>query len=253
VTVLVTGGTGQIGRPLVKLLRSRDVPVVVATRTPGPDAALSRRLDLATGDGLPEVLDGVHAVVALHTDSRRAREVDADGTARLAPAAKAAGVQHLLLLSIVGCDRVPLAYYRAKLVAEQAVEESGVGWTVQRATQFHTLVRRIAGSMPARGPVAVLPRGWGAQPVDPAAVVDRLAELVRGGPRGRVEDLAGPQHISLAEAARLVSQPRWVLQVPVPGRVGAGFSAGGNLPRRGALIRGSSFTEWLATTSEVAA
>lgn len=250
-TVLVTGGTGQIGRPLVQLLRSRDVPVVVASRTPGPDAALSRRLDLATGDGLPEVLDGVHAVVLLHTDPRQAREVDAEGTARLAKAAKVAGVQHLLLLSVVGCDRIPLALYRAKVAAEEAVAASGVGWTVQRATQFHTLVERIAGSLFARGPVAVMPKGWGAQPVDPTAVVERLAELVAAGPSGRVEDLAGPQRISLAEAARLVSQPRWLMQVPVPGRVGAGFAEGGNLPRRGALIRGSSFTEWLAATSEV--
>ena len=252
-TVLVTGGTGQIGRPLVQLLRSRDVPVVVATRTPGPDAALSRRLDLATGDGLPDVLDGVHAVVLLHTDPRRAREVDAEGTARLARAAKAAGVQHLLLLSIVGCDRVPFGYYRAKVAAEKAVEESGVGWTVQRATQFHTVVRRIAGSLPAHGPVAVLPRGWGSQPVEPAAVVERLAELVSGRPSGRVDDLAGPQRISRAEAARLVSKPRWLLQVPVPGRLGRSLADGGNLPRAGALIRGSSFTEWLAATTEVTA
>lgn len=245
-TVLVTGGTGQIGAPLVQLLRSRDVPVVVASRTPGPDRALSRHLDLATGTGLPEVLDGVHAVVLLHTDPRRAREVDGEGTARLAQAARAAGVEHLLLLSIVGCDRIPLGYYRAKVAAEQAVATSGVGWTVLRATQFHTLVARVAGSLPARGPLAVVPKGWASQPVAPAAVVERLAELVAGAPAGRVDDVAGPQRVTFAEAARLVSAPRWVWQVPVPGKVGRGFAHGGNLPRRGAMVMGPSFGEWLA-------
>lgn len=248
-TVLVTGGTGTIGRPLVALLRSRDVPTVVASRAGGPDPALTRALDLATGAGLDDALDGVRTVVLLHTDPRNAAQVDGEGTARLARAAKAAGVEHLLLLSIVGCDRIPLAYYRAKVVAERAVRESGTGWTVQRATQFHTLIHRLVRPM-RRSPVAVVPRGFATQPVDERVVVERLAELVAAGPSGRVEDLAGPQRLTVDQAVRLVAEPQQphVLAVPVPGRVGRAFANGGNLPRRGALVRGPSFAEWLAAS-----
>jgi uncharacterized protein YbjT (DUF2867 family) len=250
VTVLVTGGTGAIGRPLVDLLRSRDVPTVVASRAGGSDPALTRALDLRSGAGLDEALDGVRTVVLLHTDPRRPAQVDGAGTARLARAAKAAGVEHLLLLSIVGCDRVPFGYYKAKVVAEQALAESGTGWTVQRATQFHTVVLRLARAM-RRGPLAVVPRGFASQPVDEATVVERLAELVAAGPSGRVDDLAGPQRLTLGDAVRLVAQPQrvHVIGVPVPGRMGRAFANGGNLPRRGALVRGPSFSEWVATSA----
>lgn len=245
-TVLVTGGTGRIGAALVSLLRSRDVPVVVASRGGGADPALSRRLDLAAGGGLGDVLDGVRTVVLLHTDPRNAAEVDGEGTARLAAAAKGAGVEHLLLLSIVGCDQVPLRLYRAKVTAERAVAASGTGWTVQRATQFHGLVAQLARAV-TRGPLAVVPRGWQAEPVDEVAVVDHLARLVAGGPAGRLPDVAGPQRVSLADAVRLVASPRRpaVLTVPVPGPVGRALARGGNLPRDGSLVVGRSFSQWL--------
>ncbi|GAB2676593.1 SDR family oxidoreductase [Thalassiella azotivora] len=249
-TVLVTGGRGLVGSRLVPLLRSADVPVVVASRSADGDPALQRRLDLRTGDGLARALDGVRTVVALHSDPRHPTAVDAAGTARLAEAARAAGAEHLVLLSILGSDRVPFPLYRAKVAAEEAVAGSGTGWTVLRAAQFHEFVHRLVTTVRA-GSVVAVPRGWAAQPVDLGVVVDELAGIVRSGPRGRVPDLAGPQRLPLADAARLAAGRRRtrVLALPVPGRASRAFRAGGNLPEDGARLRGPSFTEWLKAGS----
>lgn len=250
-TVLVTGGTGNIGRRLVPLLRSRDVPVVVASRTAGTDPALTRQVDLRTGAGLPEALDGVRTVVLLHSDPRRAAQVDDRGTARVATAAKAAGVEHLVLLSIVGCDRVPLGLYRAKVAAEDAVAASGTGWTVQRSTQFHTFAATLGRAL-GRGPLGVAPRGWSVQPADDDAVAARLAEIVAGPALGRASDVAGPQRLSLADVVRQVRRPRWLTQPLVPGALSRALREGGNLPGEGAHVTGPSFAEW-RTRQEVPA
>jgi uncharacterized protein YbjT (DUF2867 family) len=251
VSILVTGGTGRIGSALVPELRRRGHIVVVGTRRAGNDPAASRRLDLATGDGLDAALEGVRTVVLLHSDPRHARQVDDEGTARLARAAGRAGVEHLLLLSIVGCDQIPLRLYRAKVAGEQAVQASGTGWTVQRATQFHTLIASIAAKL-RRGPIAIAPRGFVSQPVAEEIVVARLADLVSAGPGGRVADIAGPQRVSFWEAVRLVAEPDRprVVRVTVPGRVAKAYARGRNLPAKGALLAGASFSEWLQQQRE---
>ena len=63
---------------------------------------------------------------------------------------------HLIYISIVGCDRNPYPYYRAKYACELVLERSGLPVTVVRATQFHTLVAAIAGAV-SHGPVALVP------------------------------------------------------------------------------------------------
>jgi uncharacterized protein YbjT (DUF2867 family) len=94
-------------------------------------------------------------------------------------------------VSIVGVDRIPYGYYRAKLATETVVEESGLPWTILRATQFHDLIRRIAGVL-AKSPVVPVPAGVRFQPVDVHEVAARVVELATGTPAGRVDDMGGP-------------------------------------------------------------
>ena len=106
---------------------------------------------------------------------------------------------HLLYVSIVGVDRVPFGYYRAKLAAEEVFAGSGLPHTILRATQFHDLVRTVL-AWAARAPVLLVP-AMPDQPVDAGEVADRLVALAAGEPRGRVPDLGGPEVRDFRELA----------------------------------------------------
>src|SRR5699024_6352040 len=105
--------------------------------------------------------------------------------------------------SIVGIDRVPMFYYRAKLAGERALQQSAHPWTILRATQFHDLAWSLARAV-TRPPVALLPRGVRLQPVSAGEVGARLAELAVGAPVGRAPDFGGPEVLGLEEIVRIV-------------------------------------------------
>ncbi|MBT0993427.1 NAD(P)H-binding protein [Cellulomonas sp. DKR-3] len=232
--VLVTGGTGMLGREVVAELLRRGRAVRLLSRRPATDDApgIGRVVgDLTTGAGLDTALAGVAAVIHCASEpGTPARDVEAAG--RLLIAARAAGTPHLVFISIVGVDAIPYSYYRAKLEVEGLVEAGGVPWTTLRATQFHQFVPRLLDRMTVAG-LTVLPGGTSVQPVEVREVAARLVDLVAAGPSGRVEDLAGPQVLSAREAYRIVAaaqgrRPRSV-SVPLPGKAFAAVRAGHHL------------------------
>jgi uncharacterized protein YbjT (DUF2867 family) len=228
VKVLVTGGTGMIGRALVERLRDH-AEVRVLSRRAGPGVL---RGDLETGEGLAAAVDGVDAIAhcASAADYRRP-ERDVAQT-RLLLAALGDARPHLLYISIVGVDKIRFGYYRAKLATERLILDSGLPYTILRTTQFHDLALMFLMLL-TRGPVAIAPRGFRGQPVDTGEVADRMAGLVLGGPAGRVPDLGGPRVEDAAEMVRaylaVTGRRRPVLRLPVPGRTAADFRAGGGL------------------------
>lgn len=223
VAVLVTGGTGTLGRPTVARLQEAGHDVRVLSRRNAPGLATG---DLATGQGLPAALEGRTTVLHLATSSR-----DDEATASLVRAATAAGIEHLVLISIVGVDRIPLPYYRRKLESERIVAASGVPYTVLRATQFHDLVARLFAAQ-RWSPVLVAP-AFRLQPVDVREVATRLAELCAGPPANRVPDIGGPETLPAPALGRLwavgVGSRRPVLPLRLPGRTFAAYRAGHNL------------------------
>ncbi|MDI6411918.1 SDR family oxidoreductase [Streptomyces albus] len=246
--VLVTGGTGTLGRPLVDRLLVDGVPVRVMSRRPRP--ADDNRpcewavCDLLTGAGLAAAVSGVRAIVHCATDPWREVRV----LSRLAEAARRADCPHLVYISIVGVDRVPFPYYRAKLAAERALARSGVPWTVLRATQFHELVAGLTTAQ-RRLPFVVTPAGFRFQPVAVGEVAARLAGLVQGPPAGRVPDMGGPRVLTAREAAgltlRATGRRARVHELPLPGRTARAFRRGGNLAPGHATGRGR-FEDFLA-------
>jgi uncharacterized protein YbjT (DUF2867 family) len=246
--VLVTGGTGVLGRELVARLRDR--PEVTEVRV------LSRRQidrpgfvhgDLETGEGLAAALEGVDVVAhcASGADYRRPQR-DVAQTRQLVQAA-GTGRPHIVYISIVGIDQIPFGYFRAKLAAERVIEQSGLPWTILRTTQFHDLALMFLMLM-VKLPVAVVPRGIQGQPVDTGEVADRMAELVLGPPAGRVPDLGGPRVEDPERMVRtflaLTGRRRPVLRVPLPGRVAARFRAGHHMVSDG--VRGTrTFEDYL--------
>lgn len=251
--ILVTGGTGTLGRALVHTLLDAGRPVRVLSRRPRtpavPDAVEWVVGDLLTGHGLPESLAGVRTVVHCASDPRKP-DHDLDAAVQLLVACRAAHVEHLVYISIVGVDAVELALYGVKRRVEEFVEDGGIPWTILRATQFHDFVANLLDSL-SRGPVAVLPTDLQDQPVDVREVAARLLELVEAGPSGRVADLGGPQILDVAELMRTfldaTGRRRPVWSVPVPGRL-RGFRDGGHLTPEHADGR-VTFAEWLGASS----
>ncbi|KKD02970.1 SDR family oxidoreductase [Streptomyces sp. WM6386] len=240
-TILVTGGTGTLGRLVAERLRADGHEVRVLSRHAQPYA-----VDLREGGAALDVaVEGVDTVVHCATTQTGG---DEKAAVNLIAAARRAGVGHLVYISIVGVDRVPFGYYRSKLAVEKQVEESGLGWTVLRATQFHDLLVRALRAM-AKSPVLVLPAGVSDQPVEVAEVADRLAELAAGSPAGRVADLGGPEvrsFESLAQAyVKASGRRRAVVNVPLTGKAYRGFRAGGHLAPEQAVGKGT-FEEYLA-------
>jgi uncharacterized protein YbjT (DUF2867 family) len=232
--VLVTGGTGLLGRAVADRLTHAGHEVRVLSRRAQPAGRWPTVVaDLGTGDGLTDSVAGVSAIVHSASDPRAVDAVDVEGTERLLDAARNAGSPHLIYISIVGIDRIPYRYYRAKRAAERAIESSALPWTILRATQFHEFAAFLLAPA-ARVPLVVpVPKDWRIQPVDHHEVAAQLAAAVDTGPLGRLPDLGGPDIFDFADLARTylhaTGDRRQVVRVPVPGRLSAAYRAGHNL------------------------
>ncbi|MGW5455106.1 SDR family oxidoreductase [Nocardia sp. NPDC003979] len=226
-TVLVTGGTGKLGRAVVERLADGEREIRVLSRTPGRGRAVG---DLRTGAGLAEAVEGVEVIV--HCATTYGRDDVVAARQLVAAISRAGGAPHLVNISIVGVDRIPLPYYRAKLAAERVISGSGLPWTNLRATQFHDLLATIF-DVQRWSPVTFAPDGFRFQPVDIGTVADHLAELAIHPPVGRAPDLGGPQIHSLRELARIhrsvVQRRRPILSPRLPGKIARGYAEGWNL------------------------
>ncbi|MEU4442521.1 NAD(P)H-binding protein [Actinosynnema sp. NPDC050801] len=247
-SILVTGGTGTLGRLVVPLLSDAGFTIRVLSRRGGGPADGVEHVtgDLLTGAGVEAAVDGAEVVLHLAGGSKG----DAEATARLVrAAAKVDGVRNIVYISAIGADRVPLGWFRAKLGAERAVAESGLPWTTLRAAQFHDLALTVVAKM-AKLPVVPIPGGLRFEPVDARDVAERLVELVVGSPAGRVPDLAGPKVYGMGELVRgylgVRGKRRVTLPVRMPGQAGRAYRAGENLSREGATLGRRTWEDFLA-------
>lgn len=236
--ILVTGGTGTLGRQVVDRLRERGRAVRVLSRHAlEGQGAEHVAADLATGAGVASAMADVDTVMHLagsaKGDDLKARHVT--------EAARRAGVRHLVYVSVVGADRIPVrsaldrmmfGYFAAKHAAAEIIENSGLAWTTLRATQFHDLTFQTVEAM-AKLPVVPVPAGWRFQPIDSGEVAERLTELALGEPSGLAPEIGGPEIHDMADLVRsyqrAVGRSRPILRLPLPGRAAATFRGGANL------------------------
>lgn len=241
--VLVTGGTGNLGRVVCDKLREAGHEVRVLSRR--PQSGQSVRGDLRTGEGIPASVAGIKTIVHLATAPRG----DVEATSRLMAATEPRNPPHLIFVSIVGVDRIPLGYYAAKAECERLIMTSGLPFTVQRATQFHSLVLRLYHAQRRVPLPLLLAPTIDYQPIDVHDVADRLVEHVDAGPREFVPDIGGPEvrtARSLALAYLAASRRRRrIMPVALPGRVYSAYRAGANLTPDNAH-EGITFEEFLA-------
>jgi uncharacterized protein YbjT (DUF2867 family) len=237
--ILVTGGTGTLGRQVVPRLRDAgcDVRVLSRRRHEAADGIEYVTGDLLAGEGIEAAVDGVATIVHCAGSNKG----DDQATRNLARAASGSAVRHLVYISVIGADRVPMisgidrtmfGYFGTKRAAEQVVAGSGLPWTTLRAAQFHDLILMVAQVM-AKLPVIPVPSGFRFQPVDSGEVAARLADLALGAPAGLVPDLAGPRVYPVGDLLRSYLQAqgkhRPMLPIRLPGAAARAFRAGANL------------------------
>jgi uncharacterized protein YbjT (DUF2867 family) len=265
-TVLVTGGTGHLGRDLVSRLKG-PYRVRVLARSPGSDPDVHWiRGDLATGEGVADALAGCQTVIHAATLSPAARrgyvvpkdlwsspsEVDREGTARLLEQAAAADVGHIIYVSIVGIDKPRVPYLRRKLEAEYLIRQGPIPWSIARATSFHWLLDRMLGKM-AQIPMVPLP-DLQVEPVDTTDFADYLVQALGNGPIGRLADFGGPEVLTFAEAfdqwRQIRQRPVRTMRVPLPSAV-SNAAAAMSLSEPGSPRGSITWVDWLgAHTAE---
>jgi uncharacterized protein YbjT (DUF2867 family) len=253
--IVVTGGTGTLGSLVVPRLRDAGAAVRVLSRhSHAADGGVEFVTgDLATGEGIEAAVEGVETIVHLAGSAKG----DATKAEHLVRAASGAGTRHLVYISVVGADRLPVVsrvdramfgYFESKLAAERVVADSGLPWTTLRATQFHDLIFTAVRGM-ARLPVIPVPSGFRFQPVDAGEVADRLVELALGAPAGLVPDIAGPRIYSMGELLRSYLRARGkhraTVPLRLPGKAAGAVRAGANLAPDRAVGR-RTWEEFLA-------
>jgi uncharacterized protein YbjT (DUF2867 family) len=240
--IAIAGGTGLLGGHVARELRSRGHEVRVLSRR-----SAGYPVDLTTGQGLGRALDGCDAVVDASNATKQAARTLVDGSRRLLAAEQAAGVGHHVGVSIVGCELLPLGYFRVKARQEQVIEHGPVPWSLVRATQFHELV---AAAIASAGRWRVLPVPRAAlQTVASAEVARVVADAAEGAPRlGRVQ-VAGPEVADARDLARtwreVTGRRALLIPLPLPGRLGRALR-GGALTAEPPDVRGTTrFADWL--------
>ncbi|HET7338547.1 MAG TPA: NAD(P)H-binding protein [Candidatus Dormibacteraeota bacterium] len=193
--VLVTGGTGTVGRHVVMRLRQHGHRARIFSRHPrGHVDAVAG--DLKTGAGLDRAMAGMDVIVHAATEARRSMRSRGDirGTKNLIKAAQRAHIKHLVYVSIVGIDDVPTyPYYATKRAVEAVVKQGDVPWSILRATQFHDLMEVFLRGFSRVPGVTAIPFAWQYQPVDAREVATRLVEAVLEEQQGMLEDFGGPE------------------------------------------------------------
>ncbi|HSS62159.1 MAG TPA: NAD(P)H-binding protein [Candidatus Limnocylindrales bacterium] len=220
--VLVTGGTGTLGRHVVMRLRQSGHRARILSRQPRGHVDAVQG-DLKTGAGLEKAVAGMDAIVHAATGARQSltsRRVDVGGTRRLIKVARKAGINHIVYVSIVGIDGAAYPYYRTKVAAESIVRESAIPWSILRATQFHELIEVFLRGFSRLPGVVALPLAWQFQCVEAREVARRVVDGVLAEPAGLLADFGGPEvrtFTSLAEAwLNARKDTRRIVNLPLP-------------------------------------
>src|SRR5919198_110842 len=197
--IAVTGATGRVGSPLVKILEERGHDVVPISRSNG--------VDVISGEGLEEALAGVETVIDTATgpspDEESATEFFTASARNIQRAGAAAGAKRIVVVSIIGIDKFQGGYNAAKVAQEQALLEGPLPVRIVRAAQFHEFFDQFVGWMTQDG-VAYLPE-MRTQLVAARVVAETLADAAEEPEirNGRITELAGPSFEEWLAAAQV--------------------------------------------------
>lgn len=249
--IAVAGATGRVGRHVVDVLTEGGHDVVPIARAVG--------VDVITGDGLDAALAGVECVIDAATgpspEQEAATEFFTTAARNIHEHGRRAGVQRVVMVSIIGTERFAGGYGAAKAAHEGAHLAGPLPVAVVRAAQFHEFVAQLV-EWGTQGEVAYVPN-MRTQLVAARTVAEVLADLaVDGDATSRCCEVAGPREEHLPDAATLLVARRG-LPVKIEGVSDPGdpdsvlYESGALLPGRDALLGGPTFEEWLDSTSTI--
>ena len=260
--ILVTGGSGNLGRRVVTRLRSNGRAVRVLSRRPreamnGVEYIVGD-LEKDEDEGLGTAVSGSATVV--HCAGVGKIKEDTAHANNLVRAAIRSGVTHLVSVSVVGAERVPVknavdrsmfAYFASQRAKELAIQASGIQWSNLRATQFHDgFILAMVRAM-SKMPVIPLPANTRFQPIDTDEVADALVEIALGEPIGQAPDMAGPEILDSEYLVRsylaMAGKTRPIVRFRAPGGAAAAIRAGANLAPGRAVGR-RTWQDFLAAT-----
>jgi uncharacterized protein YbjT (DUF2867 family) len=242
--IVVIGGSGLIGKKLVKLLGERGHKVVAASPSTGVNAV--------TGKGLAEALTGARVVVDVANapawEDEAVLEFFETAGRNLLAAEAAAGVAHHVALSVVGTERLlESGYFRAKLAQEGLIKASKIPYTIVRSTQFFEFVGSIA-QLSTKGQTVRMPSAL-MQPMASDDVVAILADITVGQPLNGMVEIAGPEPIPMDALVRryltATHDARTVITDPNARYYGIEVNDQGLTPGDNTRIGPTRFEEWL--------
>jgi uncharacterized protein YbjT (DUF2867 family) len=251
--IAVAGATGRVGHHVVDVLKAGGHDVVAMSRSSG--------VDIITGNGLAEALAGVECVIDVASgpspDQNAATEFFTTAARNLLQAGERAGVRHMVVVSIIGCDRFTAGYNAAKVAHERAMQAGPIPVSILRAAQFHEFVGMLM-DWGRKGEVSYVPK-MRTQLVAARTVAQALVDLATGPVPARrssgapVSEIAGPREENLVDMARLLAAKRGD-----PARIegvtdstdpdSALYETGGLLPGPHATLAGPTFEAWLEST-----
>jgi uncharacterized protein YbjT (DUF2867 family) len=243
--IVVIGGTGLIGSKVVAGLKADDYEAVAAS----PDTGVNT----LTGEGLAEVLEGASVVVDVSNspsfDDKPAMDFFTTSTGNLLRYEAEAGVEHHIILSIVGIDRMTeVGYYRAKIAQEKLVKGSSIPYTIINATQFFEFAKGIADSATDGDFVRLAPIQ-----IQPMAAEDVAMEVISAAERPAINgtlEIGGPEIFDLAEfvqnALNARNDARTVIVDPNARFFGASLKRTALLPGDSARLGETLFKDWIA-------
>jgi len=211
--IVVIGGTGLIGSKTVAILRRGGHEVLAASPSSG--------VNTLTGEGVKEAVAGAQVVIDLANspsfEDRAVLEFFETSGRNLHAAEASAGVRHHVALSIVGTDRSPdNGYFRAKVAQENAIERSGIPYTIIRSTQFLEFLGGIAASAANGNVIRIAPGLF--QPIAADDVAVFVADVALAAPRNGIVEIAGPERAPFNEIVarylKAVKDPREVVRDP---------------------------------------
>jgi uncharacterized protein YbjT (DUF2867 family) len=247
--IAVAGATGRVGRHIVEVLGERGHNAVAISRSTG--------VDVITGEGLDQALEGVDVIVDAATgpspEEQAATEFFITAAHNLQQVGERAGVKRILVVSIIGADRFTGGYGAAKVAHERAALEGPVPALILRVSQFHEFVEQLM-QWGTQGDVSYVPP-MRTQLVAAQTVAEELAELATERPAphsgSTISEIAGPREERLVEMAKLLAS-----------RDGTGvtvkemdadpddpdmqvYQSGALLPGPDAKLAGPTFEHWL--------
>jgi len=206
--------------------------------------------DLETGAGIAEAVEDIDIIVnSASSAGANTHQVDVVGARQMLERARAAGVSHVVHVSIVGIDRLASnPYYQQKLEAEQVIAQSGLPWTTLRITQFHSFIESRYLIPDVRPPQAVLPTDFLFQSIDVGEAAECLAVVTALRPAGQLLQVGGPEVLRLGDMARVWMEARGmqhpIVDRPLTDALAEGRRAGyGNCPAN--RYGSTTWTDWV--------